>query len=171
MNDILKVPILGVTKEVDVYEKEIINYLKNSLLKFNSNIELVDVSFYDSETNSLNNAMDIIEELNKKVIFLTDAAIGNTVEYERVAKVMFEKGIRPFVFATHIESANYDLKEVAMRPTVLVEYFDPRADWYHYIYDSLLFNYSTKKYYKTEDGEEENIDIFIDAIKAYLKEK
>lgn len=167
----IKIPILGVTKEVDIYEKEVINYLKNSLLKINSNIELVDISFYDSESNSLNNAMRIIEELNKKVIFLTDAAIGNTVEYERVAKAMFEKGIRPFVFATHIESANYDLKEVARGPTLLVEYFNASADWYHYIYDSLLFNYSTKKYYKTADGEEENIDIFIDAIKEYLKEK
>ena len=169
MKGILKIPILGVTKEARIYEQNVIEYLRNSLL--NSNLELIDISFYDSNNDSLNNAMDIIEESNKKVIFITDSSIGSTMEYEEATKAMFERGIRPFVFVTHVESAKYDLNEVAMLPTALEEYIDPKIDWYQYVFDSLFFNYRTKKYFKTAQGKEGDIDIFVNAINEYLSEK
>lgn len=168
MNTVLKIPILGVTKEVKEYERKVISYLKSNLLYSDSNIELEDISFYNSIPKSLEEAVATVEKSNGKVIFLTDAEIGNTKEYELVAKEFYVRGIRPFLLITHIESAKFNLREVSMRPTYLAEYFDRRAEWYHQIYQSLYFNYDTKGFLVSYEGREENIGTFIKSIKNYV---
>lgn len=162
------IPILGVTKEVEEYEGEVIGYLRSELQRAGSDIRLMDSSIYEITEESLDETVDKLGEFDGKVILLTDAAIGNTNEYESIAHRFYDDNIRPLVLVTHVESARFDLLEVSMRLTYLAEYFDRRAEWYHHLHQTVFFNFDTKGFLASLDGTEGGIDIFIDAIKKYI---
>ena len=167
----MKILILGVTKEVEEYERSVIDYLKSKLLHSDSSIELEDIYFYNASKTSLDEVVSIVENSDGKVIFLTDASIGNTKEYESVARELYKRGVKPFILVTHVESAEFDLLEVSMRLTYLTEYFDRRAEWYHNLYKTMFFNYDTKGFLETPDGQEGDVDMFIKGLKEYVNMK
>lgn len=165
MCKLLKIPILGVNQKLRQYDTDVINFINEDLLQSNSGIELEDIS--DSFTESLDNAMEIVEKSNNKVIFLTDAMSGNTTEYELATRAMFKRNIEPFVLVTHVESAKFDLEDISMLPTDLVEYIDCKADPYEYFYNLMFFNFNTKKYFQSIDGDKVGVDIFAERLKKY----
>ena len=68
---------MGVTKEAEEYEKEVIDYLKKDLFDSKSNIELVDVSVYKyPEKEALNESINTIKELNNKIILFSEILIS-----------------------------------------------------------------------------------------------
>lgn len=145
-----KLTIMGVTKDSEAYEKEIISYLISEFAKHDSKMELIDISTYEEKRDYLRDALDIAEKSNKKVILLTDAEIGNTDSYQAVVKMIYDRRIRPFVLVTHFESAKYDLFDVARGVHSLLEYYDDRYDWFLHHYDYLFFDGRAKRFYEIE---------------------
>ena len=172
MNNNINIPIMGVTTEEKQYEKNDIEYITNQLSNGNSKINLVDVSLYDT-TDSNDSFKSVIQTIKKdnRVIFLTDAKVGITKEYKRATKELFENNIRPFVLVTHVEAAQQDLESVALLPTSLSEEFTNYYDYYHYMYDSIFFNYETGKFFTEEGGEEGDIRLFVDLLKDYINDR
>ena len=158
----IQIPILGVTKQVKAYEKRLVNYLKSELK--NKGIKLKDISFYDG-CRQEEVAQIVKEKFGGKVIILTDAVVGNTNEYESFIKELYKREIKPFVLVTHVESAEVDLQEVAMRPTNLSEYFDERSEWYQYECPYCYLNFVSKKFFTDK---EEGLDIFVNSLYKYV---
>lgn len=106
VNQSLRAPIIEATKEVEEYERSVIGYLKSSLLHSDSSIELEEIYLYEAMPASLEEAGSIVENSGGKVVSLTDAAVGNTEEYEPTFGDLDWGGIRPFVLVTHANRLN-----------------------------------------------------------------
>ena len=111
------IDVLGVTEEMEDYERNVINYLNADLTKANSDFKLNYISANHSDSvDTLMKAMDT----SKKVILITDAKIGKTPVYEQAVKMMYERDIKPLLLVTHVESSEDDLNEIKLIPTYII---------------------------------------------------